>query len=284
RADPNAYIDELFQRAIFAGHPASIPVLGTPETISGLSPDSIAGTRARFWAASNLALTIAGRIRPDEALALAAEYFGNLFSGSANVRAPATPTGSPFGDAVRATAGRQQAVFRVGYLAPSLLDDDRYPMAVLNAVTSGSSGRLFREIRSARGLAYVAGSGYSPLSDTGAWFATAGVDPDNLDAALSVTRDLIEQLREQAPSSGETSDRQGEIAGRQILADETNEARVGRLASQELLGTVATDEYVRRVRAVTPDDVLRVATTYLDPSSALVVIVQPESTSPTGPP
>src|SRR5205085_6091175 len=125
----------------------------------------------------------------------------------------------------------------VGFLAPSLLEADRYPMAVLNAIMTGSSGRLFRGLRSDRGLAYVAGSGYSPLTDVGAWFATAGVDPQNVDAALEVVQTEIARVRDEEPSADETARRQGEIAGRQILADETNSARSGRLASQQLLGT-----------------------------------------------
>jgi hypothetical protein len=66
-----------------------------------------------------------------------------------------------------------------------------------------------------------------------------------------------------------------QIAGRQILADETNSARASRLASQRLLGTESTDEYVRRIRQVTPADVQRVAQAYLQPERAVMVIVTP---------
>ncbi len=279
RASPNSYIDELFQTHIFAGHPAATPVLGTTETINALTTDAIAAWRRQMWTAPNLVLTITGRIRPDDALAAAQRYFGGLPSGAKNNPTSSVTIVEPAAREIRGTAGQQQVVFRVGFVAPSVLDPDRYPMTVLNSIMTGSSGRLFRELRSARGLAYVAGSGYTGLTDTGAWFATAGVDPQNVEAALEVVYEQIARMRDEAPTAEETARRQGEIAGRQILADETNSARASRLASQELLGTPPTEEYVRRIRAVTPADVQRVAQTYFDPDKALLVVVGPDLTS-----
>jgi predicted Zn-dependent peptidase len=65
------------------------------------------------------------------------------------------------------------------------------------------------------------------------------------------------------------------VAGAQALADEGNDARAARLASAEVLGTETLEEFVRRVRQVTPEDVWRVARTYLDPERAVLVVVGP---------
>ncbi|MFN8557360.1 MAG: insulinase family protein [Dehalococcoidia bacterium] len=74
-------------------------------------------------------------------------------------------------------------------------------MHLLTAMLSGPSGRLFREIRTARGLAYTAGAGYLLFSDAGAWIATAGVEPRNLDEAVAVTHAVIAQARAQPPTA-----------------------------------------------------------------------------------
>jgi predicted Zn-dependent peptidase len=96
-----------------------------------------------------------------------------------------------------------------------------------------------------------------------------------LDRAIQVTLDEIRMLGEAMPDAGEVAQRISQIAGRQIIADETNSARATRLASQRALGTESTDEYVRRVRQVTPADVWRVAQSYLSSDSAVVVVVTP---------
>ena len=288
RSDPGALLADLFQAAMFAGHPASTPPLGTAESVAALTRDALLANHARFWGAANLVLTIAGRLAPAEALAKAQSSFGALPMGAPAERRPAGSLGNmvaqgatapaaprPGPQTVRGEAGQQQVQFRLGFRAPALRDRDRYPMTVLNAIMTGDSGRLFEELRNARGLAYVAGSGYAVLTDAAAWFAAAGVDPESLEPALEVVRDEIEGLRAAPPDAGEVAARISQIAGAQILADEGNAARASRLAAQEILGAESTEEFVRRIGEVTPDDVLRVARTYLDLDRALLVVVGP---------
>jgi predicted Zn-dependent peptidase len=275
RARPSLLVDDLFQDAVFAGHPASTPVLGSPESVDGMTREVLLAARERHWGAANLILTIVGRVRANEAMASARRYFGALPSGSAITRTAVRPEPIDSPRTVRGEAGQQQVEFRLGFPAAGLLEPDRYPLTVMNAVMTGSGGRLFRSLRADRGLAYVAGSGYSAYTDTGAWFATAGVDAENLEIALDIVREEIDILRAKAPEAEEVARRQSQIAGRQILADEANSARASRLASQEALGTESTDEFVRRIRQVTPGDVLRVAQTYLDPNRSVLVVVGP---------
>lgn len=275
RASPSLLVDDLFQSAVFVGHPASTPVLGTPESVEAMTRDSLLEARERRWGAANLILTIVGRVRASDAVAAARRHFAALPTGAAIPRAAVRPEPIDSPRTVRGEAGQQQMDFRLGFSAAGLLDQDRYPLTVLNAMMTGSGGRLFRSLRSERGLAYVAGSGYTAYTDAGAWFATAGVDPESLEIALDLVREEIQALRADAPEADEVARRQSQIAGRQILADETNSARVSRLASQEALGTESTEEYVRRIRQVTPGDVLRVARTYLDPDRSVLVVVGP---------
>ena len=85
----------------------------------------------------------------------------------------------------------------------------------------------------------------------------------------------ITRLTEGAPDADEVANKISQIAGQQILASEGNAARADQLASQEALGLEPIEEVVRRIRLVTPDDVLRVAQTYLDLDHALLVVVGP---------
>ncbi len=275
RANPDVLMDDLFLATLLRSHPASTPVAGTPESVRMIAMSAIVQQREWLFGAANMVLAVVGRIHPEEAFALAERYFGAVPPGERNDREPAEAEPPDQETAVSATGGEQQAQFRVGFVAPGLLDADRYPLVVFNALMNGSSGRLFRSLRSARGLAYFAGSAYTSYTDGGAWYATAEVDPSNLDRAIQVTRDEIDLARETLPDAGDVAERISQVAGRQILADETNNARANRLALQRTLGTESTDEYVRRIRAVTPADVLRVAQTYLDPDRSVLVVVTP---------
>lgn len=277
RANPSSVVDDLFNAAALAGHPASSPILGTPESVVILTRDALLDTRTRLWRASNMALTVVGRIRADDALARANRYFGAVTAGDPNRRPMMEADLRDLPRTTRGQAGQQQVEFRLGFPTVGLLTPDRYPLTVFNALMTGTSGRLYHELRSARGLAYVAGSAYVAYTDVGTWFATAGVDPENLDSALDVVRREIERARSELPDAREVAESITQIAGRQILADERNSARAGRLASQEMLGTEPTEEFVRRIRTVTPQDVLRVAQMYLDPARAVLAVVSPST-------
>jgi predicted Zn-dependent peptidase len=278
RSDPSVLIDDLFQQSLFAGQPLGYAPLGTEASIKSATLDQIQATRQRLFGAANAVLTIAGRIHADDALDLANRYFGPLFSGAANMRVPtdAPPPQKP--ETVNGTAGQQQ-FFRVGFVAPSLADSDRYPMDVLTGMMSGFSGRLVRELRTKRGISYTPSAAYLGFSDAGIWYATAAVDPDTLDEALEVTRSEIGRIAAEQADPSEVADTVDATAGQQILATESNAEVSARLASQQILGDVSTEEYVRRIQAVTPADVLRVAGAYLDLDRSLTVLVGPSPAS-----
>jgi zinc protease len=284
RSDPSSVVADVFRGALFAGHPLASSPTGTPESLAAMTRDDAVANHDRFWGGSNAVLAIVGRISVPDALAKARHYFGGLAPGTINARPPARAAVPGTARTMRAEAGQQQAQFLVGFPAPSVLDADRYAMIVLNTMTGGPTGRFFVEIRSQRGLAYTAGSGYQNFSDAGAWFAAAGVDPQNVDPALAVVREQIQRLRDEVPDAQEVADTINQIAGGQLLADETNAARAERLGICAILGTPDTAELVRRVREVTPADVQRVAQTYLDLDRATTVIVGPPAAAPAQPP
>ena len=273
RASPSRLVADLFQSTLFAGHPLGTPVIGTPENIAAITPALLAAARERLWGARNLVLTIVGRLSAEEAVARAETYFGALPPGARNER-PSVP--APAVDArrsVSAEVGQQQAQYRLGFIAPGLNHPDRHPFVLLDALVSDY---LYDELRTSRGLAYFAGSDYLPFSDAGAWVAQANVDPQNAELALNLTLDVVRQLHSVPWRSTQLDAAKGLMAGRQILEEETNAARAERLSSQVTLDTESTDEYVRRLLAVTPGDVARVVQTYLHPDRATVAIVSPK--------
>jgi zinc protease len=278
RSSPGLLLDDLFQASLFAGQPLGFPPLGTGESLRQLTAGDLIANWQRLWGGSNSVVTVAGRIHPQNAFDLAAHYFGALFAGSPNVRQPSESQAPVEAKTIHGNAGQQQQ-FRLGFTAPSLSDSDRYPMAILTGIMSGFSGRLLRELRTQRGIAYTPSAAFLAFSDAGEWYATASVDPDKLDEALAVTRGEIQRLLDERASDSEVSDAIEAIAGSEVLATETDSAVARRMAAEQILGEVTAEEFVRRVRTVTPDDAMRVARQYLDLDHSLTVLVGPPASS-----
>ena len=275
RASASGLIDELFQTSLFAGHPLAAPLIGTPDSINAITRDGLLASRDRLWGASNLALAIVGNIAVDDAVARAQSFFGALPAGARNDR-PTNPfEAKNLPTTVRGEAGQQQSQFRIGFPAAPQRDRDSYAFILMNAFMNGSSGLIFRELRSDRGLVYSAGSAYVPYQDAGVWFAAAGVDPANLDAAIDVTQSLIRRLADFRVTTADLAGLVGQVEGLRALSDETNAARAERLAAQEVLGAESTDELTARLSEVTPADIQRIIRDYLRPQRALIAIVGP---------
>ena len=272
---PGAILADLFGSRMFDGHPLGMPGLGTPESLAALGPGNLTDHYSRYWVGANLTLAVAGRIAASEAMDMAQRYFGDIPAGLPNRRASQRAGGPRTVTTVRHRMEGEQVGFRLGFLGPSRLEPDVYPLLVLSTMMNGFSGRLLPALRSERGLVYDAAASYLGYTDTGCWFVAGSVDPANLAEALAVVWDEIDRARRLEASPEEVARRVSQMAGEQVLADETNIAHAGRSVRQAILGIESAADLLRRIRGVTGSDVRRVAEAYLDPGRSLLVLVGP---------
>jgi predicted Zn-dependent peptidase len=166
----------------------------------------------------------------------------------------------------------------LGLPALSRKDPDRYALMVLNTVLGrGMSSRLFREVRERRGLAYSVGSSVSRYSDSGMLAVSAGISPENVGDALKVILEELEKLTQEAVSAEEMKKACDYAVGSFRLSLESSMA-LGQRAGESLLtmGEIEPVEtVVERLRAVTAEDVMRVAQRVLRREKAAVALVGP---------
>jgi predicted Zn-dependent peptidase len=150
-------------------------------------------------------------------------------------------------------------------------------MFVANQILGGGmSSRLFQEVREERGLAYSVYSYVSSFDDSGAVVVYAGTAPDQVDELLAVVDDQVGKLVHDGPTAKEVEVASGFLEGSLLLGLEDSGGRMARLGRGLMArdDIVAIDEHVARIRAVTADDVRRVATR---------VFTSPRSISAIGP-
>ena len=156
-------------------------------------------------------------------------------------------------------------------------DPDRPAFEVLNALLgSGGSSRLYQEIREKKGLSYLVGSLYHPLSDTGLWGVYVGTDPKNIQEVKSIIEREIGRIRKEPLSPRELTDIQSSIRGKTLIRLENN-ARLAEFISQGLLAEQGEmpEAFLAKVLAVTAEDVKRVAQTYLREDRWNFIILKP---------
>jgi predicted Zn-dependent peptidase len=128
------------------------------------------------------------------------------------------------------------------------------------------SSRLFQEVREKRGLAYSVYSFAPSYSDAGIFAMYAGCTPGREGAVTDLMLSELRRLADDGITPEELTRAHGQLSGSAALALEDSDTRMSRLGRAELtLGEfIDLDESVRRLMAVTRDDVQELARELLE--------------------
>jgi predicted Zn-dependent peptidase len=260
----------LAQEALWGEHPLGQEVLGTLESIDAMTAEAIAGFFEQHYHPANLVLVAAGAVDHDEVVAA-----GTRFTRSAG--APAAPRLAPTAAAPVDRVKLLRRPLEQAHLAvvwPGLAGDDpdRYAAGVCNQIFGGGlSSRLFQEIREERGLAYSVFSSTSSYRDAGALIAYAGTSPDRVAEVRRVIVDQAAQIAAEGVTEREWEVARGYLEGAALLGLEDSGAVMARLGNHVCArgAVVPVEDQMARLRAVTPDDVQRVAARILGADHAV---------------
>ena len=277
RDQPGIWVSELLNQAIFGDQPMGWSTAGDEEAVAAMQRQDFLDYLDVWYVPANLVVSVAGNVSPTEVEALARRYFDDRPAKASPSFAPVNPD---LPDQRLAAEARQiaQTNLSIGYLAFPRKDPDRYPLMVFNNLLGrGMSSRLFKEVRERRGLAYSVGSSVSRFVDTGVLVISAGVAPENLKEAATVIRQELQKLVEEAVSEEEMAKVRDYSVGNLRLGLETSMA-LGQRAGELLLtmGEIETIEsVVEKLRAVTADDILRVARRIIQGAKPTLAVVGP---------
>jgi zinc protease len=141
----------------------------------------------------------------------------------------------------------------------------------------GLMGRLGAEVRDKGGLAYYVFSQIEPRVDGSLWAARAGVDPANVERALTAIEAELARLRTSPIGDDELDDARSYSIGVLPLALETHDGMAATLLAIEQfsLGLDYLDRYPDIIARITREDVLAAAAQHLDPSRLAVGVATP---------
>jgi predicted Zn-dependent peptidase len=263
---PDEFLGELFNAAYFPDHPLGRPIEGTEETVSSFNQDKTASFHWREYAPRNLVIAAAGNIEHARLVEMAARAFpesatgedtsAHAYSSQGGAPAPAAPI------LVERKKELEQAHLIIAAPWPSARNEDRFAGSLLASIIGGgTSSRLWQSIREERGLAYAVGAGASAFTDAGVFTIYAGTSPAQLDEVIDLS---LAELRRAVRESVEPSELRlvkDQAISSILLSLESSSMRAGTLARQEIIHGryISPDEIIRRLEAVTPEDLQRVA-------------------------
>jgi zinc protease len=247
-----------------------------PETIAKITREDLREFHRRYFAPNNSILAIVGDITVDEAMPAATRVFGDWQRQV--VQAPPLP--EPPRPTRRIVVidkpDSVQTAVRIGQLGIPRKSPDYMSMDQAIRILGGEgSNRLFRVLRSERGLTYSASADMNPMLLAGDITAETDTRTEATGEAVRVIVDEFTRLQRERIGDAELAGAQAYMTGSFPLTIETPGA-IARQVVNVVFYDLSLDElrtYRQRANAVTPDDVLRVARNYIQPDRLSIVMV-----------
>jgi zinc protease len=258
-----------------AAHPyGTSPV---PGTVGGLQRADLERFHSRYVVPSNALLVVAGAVDAAQVEAMARRHFGAWESDApAGFVFPRVPERDQTTLYLVHRPGSVQSTIWIGHAATRPDHRDYFPLEVMNRVLGGGSdSRLFQILREEKGWTYGAYSRLTRPVDVGHFAAVAEVRTEVTDSAVVEMMTQLRRLRDQQVPAGEFEAARNYLAGSFPLRLETPGQVAAQVAQARLLGVPLewVTEYPQRIRAVTAQDVQRVAREHVQVERAAVVVV-----------
>ena len=251
---------DLIASAMFGKQPLGQTILGSRELIASYTREDILAFRARHYSPMNTCVAIAGNFDLNQVKDLMAQRFGDWTGGAGEIFPVNAVNQRP--QTLTADKDTEQAHICLGYRGKPLGDADAYPMAVFNSILGGGmSSRLFQRIREESAMAYSVYSAPSAYPHCGDFTIYAAVSPRNVKTVLAQIDEETSLLVREGATQEEFDMAKAQLKGGFILGQESAYNRMNSMGSNMALmnRVITTDETIRRIEAVTPEDVRRVA-------------------------
>ena len=278
-AQPQYVTFAAFRAALYPDHPYGRVI---PDAAAFADFDA-ASARA-FWAAQTGAqralLLVGGVFDQDAAMQAWRGAFEDWGQGPAAAAHRPTPHE---GRVIRVIdrPGAEQSTVYVGRTVPDPMHADYVPLEVTNFLLAGSfHSRITMNIREAKGYTYSPHGFVSSRPRDAYWVEVADITTASTGAAIGEVFGEIERLRHEAPPADELLGIQNYAAGTFVIRQATPGGILDHLEFLDLHGLDArySAAYVDRVRAVTPDEVRRVAEQYLGTEAMTIAIAGDRAT------
>jgi len=277
--DPVNSLTEQMMAVAFSAHPYQWPVIGWMADINNITRDDLYRHYRTYYTPNNATIVVVGDFDTKNMFAQIERFFGSI---------PRGPEVPKVGAVELKHQGERRLVFKrqaelpavlAGYQVPTVKQPDSYALEVLQGVlSSGKSSRLYRSLVYEKQIALSVGGDYDNVSaDPNIFTLYASVMPgktaDVVEKALYAE---VDKLKTESISDEELQKAKNQIESSFIMGQDSIFYQAMLLGQFE---TVAEwrllEKYVDNIRAVTKEDVMRVAKEYFTENNRTVGILVP---------
>ncbi len=271
---PAELIFDDFEELLFKNHPIGRNILGTEESVKGLSRTDILSFLNRRYKTREMVLSAVGNIDFKKFIKLAEKYFGDIpASDSAIKRMPVTE--------IRI---ERKVLEMDTFQAHLIMGGEAYPndhkmrtaAVLMNNYLGGPAmnSRLNMNIRERHGIAYNIESSYQPYADSGVFSIYLGTDKKLIQKSEKLVRKELRKLREEALTETALHRTKLQFKGQFALAQEGGVNMMLALGKSIISRdeVISTIQLMKKIDDVSIADILQVANEILDEDKMSVLV------------
>ena len=257
---PSESVYDDFEDCFFSGSQLGHNILGTPESVTRLDSGMCRNWLSRNYTAKRMTLFYLGPETPQRVLRMAEKHFSGIEPGPDPQRVMPVPV-APF--ELRREAPSHQANTIIGARIGGVYAPDIYATRLLINILGGPcmNSRLNLALRERRGLVYAVEASATAFSDTGLFTVYFGCDPEDNGRCLDLVRRELHKIATEPLTDRALEAAKTQFLGQTAIGSENIEqSAMSAARAMMYYGKITPrDEIERRIRAVTADDILRVA-------------------------
>jgi zinc protease len=276
KVEPSALVEIVREKLLYGStHPYG--EIETEETVDRITREKCVEIYNTYFKPNHAILAVVGDVEKSQVMKLVSKYFGNWKEGS--IPAPVYPMPKPL-DGVRVALvdrpSSVQSVIRVGEtLELPRTSPDVVRASVMNTILGGGVFRLFMNLREKHAYTYGAYSSLQPDELIGSFTVNTSVKNPVTDSSVIQIFNEIKRIRDEKVGGKELQMAKNYLSGSFVRSLESPD-RIASYAIDILRYKLPKDyyrTYLKRVEAVTANQVQQAAKKYLVPDKMLIAVV-----------
>ncbi len=278
---PSRKIGDIWTDLLYGDQPAGWDTAGKKEVINKLMRDDFVKYHRDHYVAPKIIVIVSGMIGHNNVISKIKKLFKSISDAKGKDKV-ATKESQNKPEIKVFYKKTDQTHIVLGVRAYNLFDERRYALSVLATILGGGgsifmSSRLFQLLRDKMGLAYYLRTVSDESTDTGDLATGVGVNNQRANEAIKAILEEYKKIKSVKVGAAELAKAKEHIEGSLILSIETSDELASFYGFQEILKReiLKPEEIIKKIRAVTSDDVLKVARDIFKPEKLNLAIIGP---------
>ena len=289
--NPQSLTWERFNAAAFINNPYRNPVVGWMTDLQHLTLVNIQKWYNTWYAPNNAVVVVVGDVKAAYVYDLAKKYFGQLSAGDIPQLKPRNEVPSLGERKITVNMPARLPWLVMGYNVPSLKTADQqwkpYALTMLTGILdAGESARLMKDLVRDQQVAVGAGAQYVLYSLHGnvlALVATPAVNHSVADVKKALLKEVT-RLQTTLVSKAELQRVRAQVIAQNVYQKDSMVQQALDMGIPEMAGLSWRDSeaFVSRIKAITPEQIRKVAKEYLISQHLTVAVLKPLPISVSG--